>query len=105
MSNIRRNDNCPCGSGKKYKKCCGKTEAQLIQQRHQGLKARSISQSPASPVQSFAKKVFTVLKDVSKSETLSEHTFSKGQVEKKEEPKEHSQTLEGLIGLENSDKS
>jgi len=21
---ISRNDNCPCGSGKKYKKCCGK---------------------------------------------------------------------------------
>jgi len=21
---IGRNDNCPCGSGKKYKKCCGK---------------------------------------------------------------------------------
>ena len=20
---IKRNDNCPCGSGKKYKKCCG----------------------------------------------------------------------------------
>jgi uncharacterized protein YecA (UPF0149 family) len=22
---IGRNDPCPCGSGKKYKKCCGKT--------------------------------------------------------------------------------
>ncbi|MGO0943445.1 SEC-C metal-binding domain-containing protein, partial [Clostridioides difficile] len=21
---IGRNDSCPCGSGKKYKKCCGK---------------------------------------------------------------------------------
>ncbi|MGB0911339.1 MAG: SEC-C metal-binding domain-containing protein, partial [Nitrospirales bacterium] len=21
---IGRNDQCPCGSGKKYKKCCGK---------------------------------------------------------------------------------
>ena len=21
----RRNDKCPCGSGKKYKQCCGKT--------------------------------------------------------------------------------
>ena len=21
---VRRNDPCPCGSGKKYKKCCGK---------------------------------------------------------------------------------
>ena len=23
---IGRNDSCPCGSGKKYKKCCGATE-------------------------------------------------------------------------------
>jgi preprotein translocase subunit SecA len=23
-NNIGRNDPCPCGSGKKYKKCCGK---------------------------------------------------------------------------------
>lgn len=21
---VRRNDPCPCGSGKKYKKCCGR---------------------------------------------------------------------------------
>ncbi|MFC1937968.1 SEC-C metal-binding domain-containing protein, partial [Chloroflexota bacterium] len=25
MSKIGRNDPCPCGSGKKYKKCCGIT--------------------------------------------------------------------------------
>jgi len=24
---IGRNDPCPCGSGKKYKKCCGRNEA------------------------------------------------------------------------------
>jgi preprotein translocase subunit SecA len=23
---VRPNDPCPCGSGKKYKKCCGKKE-------------------------------------------------------------------------------
>lgn len=23
---IHRNDHCPCGSGKKYKKCCGKNK-------------------------------------------------------------------------------
>jgi preprotein translocase subunit SecA len=26
-SRVGRNDPCPCGSGKKYKKCCGRTEA------------------------------------------------------------------------------
>ena len=24
FSNVGRNDKCPCGSGKKYKNCCGK---------------------------------------------------------------------------------
>jgi uncharacterized protein YecA (UPF0149 family) len=23
VAKVGRNDNCPCGSGKKYKKCCG----------------------------------------------------------------------------------
>ena len=26
---IGRNDPCPCGSGKKYKKCCGKSSCEL----------------------------------------------------------------------------
>ena len=26
VEKIGRNDPCPCGSGKKYKKCCGKKE-------------------------------------------------------------------------------
>jgi preprotein translocase subunit SecA len=25
-SKVGRNDPCPCGSGKKYKKCCGKSK-------------------------------------------------------------------------------
>ena len=25
VEKIGRNDDCPCGSGKKYKKCCGRT--------------------------------------------------------------------------------
>ena len=24
FANVGRNDPCPCGSGKKYKKCCGR---------------------------------------------------------------------------------
>jgi preprotein translocase subunit SecA len=27
MPKVGRNDPCPCGSGKKYKKCCGKNAA------------------------------------------------------------------------------
>jgi preprotein translocase subunit SecA len=26
VKEVGRNDPCPCGSGKKYKKCCGKGE-------------------------------------------------------------------------------
>jgi len=32
MEKINRNDPCPCGSGKKYKKCCGVSEAVSITQ-------------------------------------------------------------------------
>ncbi|MFJ7728286.1 SEC-C metal-binding domain-containing protein [Neobacillus sp. NPDC097160] len=32
MEKINRNDPCPCGSGKKYKKCCGESEAVSITQ-------------------------------------------------------------------------
>ena len=31
MTKIGRNDPCPCGSGKKYKRCCEKKEAELRQ--------------------------------------------------------------------------
>jgi hypothetical protein len=29
MNKIGRNDSCPCGSGKKYKRCCAKTETEM----------------------------------------------------------------------------
>jgi uncharacterized protein YecA (UPF0149 family) len=31
MNKIGRNDSCPCGSGKKYKRCCAKKEAEMGQ--------------------------------------------------------------------------
>ncbi len=31
MNKFGRNDSCPCGSGKKYKRCCEKKEAELSQ--------------------------------------------------------------------------
>ena len=36
-SKIGRNDPCPCGSGKKYKKCCGATERELMSVRTKDL--------------------------------------------------------------------
>ena len=35
-SNIGRNDLCPCGSGKKYKHCCGKWSQEPVPQRNGG---------------------------------------------------------------------
>jgi hypothetical protein len=31
MTKIGRNDSCPCGSGKKYKRCCEQKEAEMRQ--------------------------------------------------------------------------
>ena len=57
---IRRNDPCPCGSGKKYKKCCGspKLSARTIsvvkegvgslQQRISGITKEGMIQAPSS---------------------------------------------------------
>jgi hypothetical protein len=47
MEKVGRNDPCPCGSGKKYKKCCELKEAP--KQTHKPLNARSISVQTASP--------------------------------------------------------
>ncbi len=34
MSKVNRNAPCPCGSGKKYKKCCGQTRSKQIKATH-----------------------------------------------------------------------
>ena len=33
MTKIGRNDSCPCGSGKKYKRCCERKETELSQRQ------------------------------------------------------------------------
>lgn len=33
---VGRNDPCPCGSGKKYKKCCANTNADIVEEEHKG---------------------------------------------------------------------
>jgi len=58
MTKISRNDPCPCGSGKKYKKCCGLQEQERVRKR------RTTNFKPftgGKPSHSFAKKVFKVL--------------------------------------------
>jgi len=60
MSKISRNDPCPCGSGKKYKKCCARIEQERQKKkRSSGKKFQPFS--GGAPGQSLAKKVFKVL--------------------------------------------
>ncbi|HTP25180.1 MAG TPA: SEC-C metal-binding domain-containing protein [Anaeromyxobacteraceae bacterium] len=48
---IGRNDPCPCGSGKKYKKCCqSRDQASAAERLSQPLRTMSIApQTPSSP--------------------------------------------------------
>jgi hypothetical protein len=48
MEKVGRNDLCPCGSGKKYKKCCEMTKTKSLQARI----------SPAAPQASKAASLF-----------------------------------------------
>jgi len=45
MNKISRNASCPCGSGKKYKRCCERKEAEL---RRQDLPAGGFRYEPGS---------------------------------------------------------
>jgi len=63
MAKVSRNDPCPCGSGKKYKKCCGTKERSRRQRSFTQLnQAKMIQQfsssSDRSPASFLAKHVF-----------------------------------------------
>ncbi len=45
MSKVGRNDPCPCGSGKKYKKCCEQKSA-LQRRSFANLTPKSVTSSP-----------------------------------------------------------
>lgn len=66
MTKISRNDPCPCGSGKKYKKCCAVKKAVpplssrsvscLSSQQAQGARVFSALESIRSSSEAFAEK-------------------------------------------------
>ena len=45
MAKINRNDPCPCGSGKKYKKCCYENDQKGRSERRKGMLGKML-QSP-----------------------------------------------------------
>ena len=124
MIKINRNDTCPCGSGKKYKKCCALKEAQKKQRRFHGLKDLKMElKQGLSSTSPIVGKVFSVLsstmtpsessikghsiKQTKEGHTHGDncgcHTSHENQVLKKEKEKAEVRgysTLEELIGLE-----
>jgi hypothetical protein len=62
MSKINRNDPCPCGSGKKYKKCCGLKESSGKKTRLNALSSVTpLSSTPHQPSLALAQRVFKVI--------------------------------------------
>lgn len=51
MQNVSRNDPCPCGSGKKFKKCCG------TQAGAKKLNAQVLASDGASKISSLFSKI------------------------------------------------
>ncbi|MGR3952071.1 MAG: SEC-C metal-binding domain-containing protein [Chlamydia sp.] len=78
MEKVQRNDVCPCGSGKKYKKCCALKDAAKKQRRFSGLKGLNIqAKKNETPMKSFAGKVFQVLSSTmnAPSSSLDSHSI------------------------------
>lgn len=96
MTKINRNDPCPCGSGKKYKKCCGITASHGRKFTVGGPLSAVMKSAPqAAPALSMAKKVFKVLTSTSPKPG---ETHQKNPVESGT-PRSYG-TLEELIGIE-----
>ena len=93
MSKINRNDPCPCGSGKKYKKCCGLNEGLRKKPKIGAL--GMLSQAAGSkklPSAALAQRVFKVL-------SSTEESAPEKPLEPPEALKGYS-SLEELIGIE-----
>ena len=95
MNKISRNDSCPCGSGKKYKKCCGLREQQTRKPRLSNpfSAISKVAGGKGSPMD-LARRVFKVLTNTSQ-------TPAPAAPEPTPAPSPRSfSTLEELIGIE-----
>jgi hypothetical protein len=99
MTKINRNDPCPCGSGKKYKKCCEIREKERSRKKFEGL--RGLKMNPfkvSSPAQSLAKHVFKLVSEPISKKKKEEPSPLEDTPIPGEKPKSYG-TLEELIGL------
>ncbi len=101
MSKVSRNDPCPCGSGKKYKKCCGPLEEARARKKLSIAKPMpGLFTGAATPSQALAKKVFKVLtKTPSEPAPATEEKSSIPPSEPVEQPRSYG-SLEELLGSE-----
>ena len=101
MSKVSRNDPCPCGSGKKYKKCCG-INAETKKPRLGGVKMfpQGIAGVKDSKL-NLAQKVFKVL--TAPTGQQKEPPKQADEQVSGEAPKSYG-TLEELIGIEGAPK-
>lgn len=84
MTKVGRNDPCPCGSGKKYKKCCGQKSP--MQRRTFANLTPGNAKDSMSKISGMVSQNLTPEKEDETATTLSDR-LSKGAPEKKEEPK------------------
>ena len=100
MSKTNRNDPCPCGSGKKYKKCCGLVEAR--KPRLGAAKLLPQGSAAGNPTINLAQRVFKVL--TAPSSTKEEAPQQPVEGTSQEASKGYG-TLEELIGIEGAPKT
>lgn len=93
MSKANRNDPCPCGSGVKYKKCCGKNDTRRSSTKKIVSAFPGMKTQPLSPSSILAKKAFKVLSAPVQS------------VEPVESKERGYGSLEELIGIEGAPSS
>jgi hypothetical protein len=56
LSKVGRNEPCPCGSGKKYKKCCGNESGEPVAEENKdgSVGKATITKFPVRPIHSRA---------------------------------------------------
>lgn len=105
MSKLNRNDPCPCGSGKKYKKCCELKDQERRRKKFEGIRGLRVDpmNQAKSPIRSLANHVLKVITEPLENKPKKEETDLKAKEDSAPSPGEKPKTfssLEELIGID-----
>jgi len=103
MNKINRNDPCPCGSGKKYKKCCEIKDQERRKKKFEGTRGLRVNPlvQQNTPVRSLASHVIKALTAPLEEKRKKEEPKSTEEAAAPPETKPRSYgSLEELIGIE-----